>query len=253
MTDKTTTITTHKNWWAPLWTGLVIDQEAKHLKKMRMAIWLWLYLLLTADRQTGCLRRKIKTISHEIGMPERTIQRWLRRLKNHGHIATKTTGHCLTIQITKWKGVTDLSHPSPQRGQVWQTRSVTSDTPEKGLNSRNPQHLRHKSAISADANDNDIKEILTNDNIASKLKTFKEWQPRTREELLAWDLAEALHDTQGFPFYLACAKRYPEDLLRRIASEIKLRPSHKIKKGRGALFNHILNQYGHDTPHHHRH
>jgi hypothetical protein len=254
MTDKTSKTTIPKNWWVPLWTGLVIDQEAKHLKKMRMAIWLLLYCLLTADRKTGCLRRKIKTISHDLGVPARTIKRWLERLRRNGYLTTRSTGHALMIQVMQWKHLQTGQHLTLQKASVWHPTRVTPDTSAQGLNSQNPLYLHHKSAMTADANDNSTKEILTNERIGSKVKTFKNegLRPSTREELLAWDLAEALHDTQGFPFYLACAKRYPEDLLRRIAGEIKLLPSHKITKSRGALFNHLIHKYANDTTHHHR-
>lgn len=264
MTDKPINKEKKREWWTPIWTGLVIDQEATHLKKMRMAIWLFLYFLLTADRHTGILFRKVKTISRDTGINPRTLRYWLGLLRQQGYITTRRTGHSLMIQTHKWKGVfaersqrvgqveTTTHDLVSQRGHTLPVREAQTCPSEKGLYSQNPQHLRHKSATTSDANDNDTKEILPNDILASQLKTLKntEGRPSTREELLAWDLAETLHDTQGFPFYLACAKRYPEDLLRRIASEVKLLPAHKITRSRGALFNHLLQQYVHDATHH---
>lgn len=51
-----------KQWWAPVWTGLVMDAEGKHYQRMKNALWLYLYFLLTANRKTGWLVRKTGTI-----------------------------------------------------------------------------------------------------------------------------------------------------------------------------------------------
>ena len=51
-----------------MWKGLVVDAEAKHYRKMKNAVWLYLYLLLNANRGTGVLMRKTKTISADMGV-----------------------------------------------------------------------------------------------------------------------------------------------------------------------------------------
>ena len=92
-----------KQWWAPVWTGLVMDREAKHLKKIKSAVWLYLYLVLNANRSSGFLMRKIRTISTDMGISRSTITGWLNVLRKHGYIATQNTGRCLLIQIQRWK------------------------------------------------------------------------------------------------------------------------------------------------------
>lgn len=92
-----------KNWWTPLWRGLVADKEHKHWLKMGNAIWLFLYLLFYVDRRTGKVRRKIMTISEDTGLPVRTIKHYLARLRHGGYITTKTTGRAQIIEIQKWK------------------------------------------------------------------------------------------------------------------------------------------------------
>ena len=49
-----------KNWWAPIYRGLVCDPGATHYRKMRSALWLYLFLVLHANRRTGLLMRKIR-------------------------------------------------------------------------------------------------------------------------------------------------------------------------------------------------
>ena len=94
-----------RNWWIHLWSGLVIDKEAKHQRAMRQAVWLYLYLLMVSNWQTGTLFRRISTIVAETGFNRRSIGRWLRVLREKGYIETHSTGRALQISITKWKPI----------------------------------------------------------------------------------------------------------------------------------------------------
>lgn len=64
--------------------------------------------------------------------------------------------------------------------------------------------------------------------------------PTTKEELLALDLARGLNDIKNLNFYLSISKKYPEELLRKLCSQVKEFPKDKIKKSRGALFTYLL-------------
>ena len=69
-----------KQWWAPVWKGLVMDMEAKHYRKMKNAVWLYLYLLLNANRRTALLMRHYGGFSYEeiashLGCPVGTAKR----------------------------------------------------------------------------------------------------------------------------------------------------------------------------------
>ncbi len=96
---------TDKQWWTPVWKGLVMDKEAKHFKKMKNAIWLYLYLMLNAKRSNGYLMKKIGTICKDMGISRATIKGWLNVLRTRGYISTQNTGRCLLIQVHKWKAV----------------------------------------------------------------------------------------------------------------------------------------------------
>ena len=75
----------------------------------------------------------------------------------------------------------------------------------------------------------------------------KEFRPKTRQELLALDLAQAFGDYEGLALYLSYAKKYPEALLRKVLGEVKEVPTCKIKKSRGALFNYLVQKYAKDS------
>ena len=93
------------NWWTPLWKGLLVEPSAKHYEAMGSAVWLYLYLLVYANRLSGMLFRRTATIAKDMGLSCRTISRWLKILKVGQYIETRRTGHALQISITKWKPI----------------------------------------------------------------------------------------------------------------------------------------------------
>jgi hypothetical protein len=98
-------IVSKASWWTPLWRGLAVDPSAKHFKAMGSAVWLYLYLLVFANRSTGALFRRNSTIAKDMGMSSRTVSRWLNILKTGGYIELRQTGRSLQISITKWKPI----------------------------------------------------------------------------------------------------------------------------------------------------
>lgn len=126
-----------KNWWAPVWRGLVSDPAATHYRKMRSALWLYLFLIVHADRQTGRLLRKIRTIESETGVRRATILYWLRRLRAKGYITTHNTGRCLDIQVSKWKPLRGVEYLTHQKLKKSTTRGEKTHTPQTGMNSLN--------------------------------------------------------------------------------------------------------------------
>ena len=245
-----------KQWSAPVWKGLVMDESGKHYRGMRNAIWLFLYLLLNANRRSGFLVRKIRTISRDIGVSRDTILRWLRVLRTGGYVATQNTGRCLRIQIQKWKPLPGARRSSHQKYEASDIRSGGNPTPQTGRRGHPPPGPGREAPSFVRPNDIKIKKELLNNDIetkdfsASRLSSRKDFKPTNRQELLALDLAEGLNDRKGLALYLSYAKRYPESLLRQVLGEVKEIPSEKIKKSRGALFNHIIQKYGQTTNNH---
>ncbi len=92
-------------WWGYVWRGLVVSGSARHYKTMGRSVWLFLYLIIHANRKTGTLYRRINTISRDIGMSNRTVQIWLKTLRDNGYVVTERTGRSLIIHITKWRPI----------------------------------------------------------------------------------------------------------------------------------------------------
>jgi|ERR1041384_977716 hypothetical protein len=94
-----------KAWWGPIWRGLVVEETAKHYKAMGRAVWLYVYLIVHADRRKGTLFRLLPTISKDMGLKVRTIRQWLSVLRKRGYIKTKSTGRALEITIERWRPI----------------------------------------------------------------------------------------------------------------------------------------------------
>jgi hypothetical protein len=97
-----------KTWWGAVWRGLVVDGEAKHYRAMRGALWLFVYLVVHADRREGVLYRKYKTIARDMGVSPHTVRGWMGVLRGRGYITATKTGRGLLIHIRKWR---PLSRP----------------------------------------------------------------------------------------------------------------------------------------------
>ncbi|WAC06743.1 MAG: helix-turn-helix domain-containing protein [Thermodesulfobacteriota bacterium] len=252
----TNTPNNRKDWWTPVWKGLVVDQEAKHYRRMKNALWLFLYLLLHANRNDGHLLRKIKTLCRDMCLKRGMILRWLALLKKHGYISTRNTGRYLSIQVKKWKPLPGVPNMEHQKYQKSNFRSIKNHTSEKSSESRNSFLSSQKSKVSFSPNDITIKRVLLKNDIDNKKNcfnsnfySFKGIKPKTRKLHLAWEIARALNDPKGLGLYIAYSFRYPEPLLRKVLAEVKEIPDKKIKKSRGALFNHLIQKYGEETSH----
>ncbi|MHB8579168.1 MAG: helix-turn-helix domain-containing protein [Ignavibacteriaceae bacterium] len=106
-------------------------------------------------------------------------------------------------------------------------------------------HGRNPDVQKDDTNNTNEQEINNNNVVSVKNSTSDFYPTKTREELLASDISVTLDDHRNFKTYLSYANKYPESFLRKILSETKLTPVHKIKKSRGALFMYLVKYYAH--------
>ena len=86
-----------------------MDQEAKHYRRINSAVWLFIYLIVHADRQSGTLQRKYATIARDMQVSENTVRSWMRRLRYHQYVRAASTGRGLLIHIRRWKTFTASS------------------------------------------------------------------------------------------------------------------------------------------------
>jgi hypothetical protein len=236
---------TQKQWWAPVWKGLAMDADAKHYRTMKNAVWLYLYFLLNANRRTGLLMRKIGTVTSDMGVTRDTAQRWLKVLRRGGYIETVNSGRSLTIQVTRWKALAGVGRTQLQRPDLSNFRHREYPISLRGPFESNPPRIGASTTAG-----NDTKEKRNNNNdppgrIANRgtEREFAGIGTSVRHEVFAQELAKQLNDAAGINLYRSYSARFPEWLLRKVLTEVEAMPRERITKGRGALFNYLVQSY----------
>ncbi len=247
-------------WWAPVWRGLVVDPAGKHVRRLKGALALLLYLILHADRQSGLLVRKYETIGRDMGHSLWTVRGWMRRLERHGYVRRTKTGRALVIEVLNWRPVGHAS--APLRGLSMPIRQArthhlrNSERPgsqqRRGQSEGRPVPNESKLKRVIQRNNNGVKNFSGSDN--EPKRSQEEWWARA--EILARDLAAGLGDREHLSHYRTYARRFPESLLRRLLSEARATPERAIKRSKAALFEYLLKQHVLSTkspePHHSR-
>jgi biotin operon repressor len=194
------------------------------------AVGIAVYNLLAsmADSDQGCFPSQ-KYIARCLGYSRSYVNETLKALERNGLIRIEKKGryHCVYHLLR-------LSC-QPERTQV-------STIPNSGVDY-------------SDTNDNKRSRNINNidmDKDFSNRNNFKDFRPRTREELLALDLADALNDRKGLALYLSYAKKYPAFLLWKVLGEVREIPEERIRKSRAALFNHMVRKYAKENSKNHR-
>jgi len=239
---------TQKQWWAPVWKGLVMDSEATHYRTMKNAVWLYLYFLLNANRKTGILMRKIRTVSNDMGISRDTALRWLNVLRRGGYVETVNTGRSLTIQVTRWKALPGVEKTRLQKSELSNFRNGNYPTSRQAPFQAIPLRIGAVSGLAEAGNETKMEINKMNDprgGIANSPteRGFTGIGVSVQQELLAQELAKRLNDAAGINLYRSYAAKYPERLLRKVLAEVEDRPSEQITKGRGALFNYLVQHY----------
>jgi hypothetical protein len=237
-----------KQWWAPVWKGLVMDPEAKHYRKMKSAVWLYLYLLINANRRTGRLMRKIATVSRDMGIPRDMVLRWLDILRSGGYIETVNTGRSLTIQVSRWKPISGVGKTQLQKSETSNVRYGKYPTLRQRPARAIPLGIDGVSGAAVTSNETNMKKIIINDLNASAGQNpaepgFTRIGLKIQREQLAQELAMELHDPAGIGLYRSYAAEFPEWLLRKVLAEVMVMPPERITKSRGALFNYLVQHY----------
>jgi DNA-binding transcriptional ArsR family regulator len=204
----------------------ILSFYARKLRASGIAVYNALAFYANTKTQT-CFPTQ-QAIAELLGLSGRTVRRKIRLLKELGLIKVKRKrGGCLYCLLKPLGNVTNMTYK----------RDI------KDLSDRTPRNPNNNYLTRINNNIIDEKNFL-NFNFPSSKEGFI---PKTREELLALDLAEGLNDYDNLALYLYYSKRYPETLLRSVLGQVKEIPLEKIKKGRVALFNHLIQRYTQKT------
>ncbi|MFQ6031846.1 MAG: helix-turn-helix domain-containing protein [Candidatus Zixiibacteriota bacterium] len=210
------------------WIHKAVIQEYTQ-KIGAIGITVYNFLASLADRCQGCFPSQ-KYIAKSLGYSRSYINETLKALERNKLIRIEKRGRYHRVY-----------HLLKVRCRLYRTQVST---------------IANSGVNYSDTNNN--KRTRNNNNIDiegksfSNRKTFRGFRPKTRQELLALDLADALNDHKGLALYLSYARKYPESLLRKVLGEVKEIPVEKIKKSRAALFNYLIKQYAKKASNNHR-
>lgn len=205
----------------------ILKNYASELKSSGLAVYNVLAYFANSKSQS-CFPTQ-KTMADLIGLSRRTVSRTIKLLKENGLIA---------VERINGRFKYFLLFPKESKNHRGCDKKDTSDETQGNTN---------KNYITR------INNNVNEDRKTFNMKSFKEFKPKTRKELLAWDLAKGLNDSKSLPFYLSVARQYPEQLLMKLLGDVKEIPSDKLKKSRAALFNYLLQQYAKETSKNNRH
>lgn len=93
--------------------GLVADASAKHLRRMKQSVWLYLYLLLAANRERGRRLLDPVRVATEMGISEATARSWLGHLRQAGYVTIRREGEHLEVTVTRWRTVERSGQEAP--------------------------------------------------------------------------------------------------------------------------------------------
>ncbi len=226
-----------RNWWAPIWQGLVLDEEGRHYKQMGSAIWLFAYFILCADRQTGTLKRKAATISRQMGVKVRTIRAWFNVLRLGGYIETTNGGRSLLIRIKKWKTYPQRHHDVRQSDIIVPIRVTELCQPEAVKKGQISAKVSQETVTAKNANDITLKKDILNVNVRGHPSSAVE------EDILAREICQSFDDQENLALYQSYIRKYPREIIEKAFKEALKLPSKKIKKTRGALFTYLVKYY----------
>ena len=186
-----------------------------------MGVTIYSFLASMADNEQKCFPSQ-KYIAEKLGCSRATVSRTLRRLESNG-----------LVRIEK----RNRYHCAYQLSRVNQALEKLGDETQMSHTGNSDLHQSY-------TNDNYLTRNINNIDIEkTSNEQEKEFSPKTREELLALDLADALNDRKGLAMYLSYSRRFPESLLRKALGEAKEIPEEQIRKSRAALFNHLVRKY----------
>jgi len=205
----------HGQWyWA---SKEVIRAYTKHLGFL--AIGVYHFLASMVDEHQRCFPSQ-KYVAEHLGCARASVSKAIRALVKAGLVAIE--------RRSRYQCVYRLLAVRCQRGAPQVSTPDTSDVQEGGTNNTQRKRINNNS-----------------DSVArsSSRAADRSVNPENRVELLAADLADGLHDRGNYAFYLRCARKYPEGVLRELLSTVEQTPSERIKKSRSAFFRFLLRQY----------
>ncbi len=211
-----------------------------------LAICVYHFLASMVDEKQKCFPSQAYIADH-LGCSRSSISRAIIRLVEQRLIeATKEA----PLQADQWRLWRHPSRPAAEKHHaIYHLLSI-----ERFTDAINLSHARNSHGAPVDTNNTKVSRSKNNIVYVQESQPRADqpstenipngFQPKTRKELLAFDIATSLKDQENIKRYLAYTERYPEEILRTALSQVKQTPDQRIKKSRVALFTYLLHHYG---------
>ncbi len=204
----------------------IIQEHAPKIKAVGVLVYSFLACLV--DKSQACFPSQ-KYMAEKLGYSRATISETIRVLESSGLIKIE--------RRSRYHLVYSLLKVRCQREFTPETRCKAEETQ---MSNRGNSDVNY-----GDTNDNTLTRIYNTDN-NDRIKTgtvLKKFRPKSKEELLAWDIAQSLDDEKNLGLYISYCRKYPGDIIWRAFGETKEISTEKIKKSRGALFTYLVKKY----------
>jgi len=93
----------NKDWWRPIWRNQLFGDGGNMRHQIGAAIWLYLYLILHVNPQTGCLRTKVDALAWAMDAPERSVRLWLKTMKDAGLIVKEGKSRPVILRVIHYR------------------------------------------------------------------------------------------------------------------------------------------------------
>lgn len=184
------------------------------------AIGVYHFLASMADKQQYCFPSQA-FIAKRLGISRASANKAIQKLRIHKLIVIeKRNGNKCGYRLLQ----ISCKHMIPEMSSSFTlpvNKIDTNNTPRTILNNNSGASIKHPLTA---------KPYYSNENT---------------KELLIQEIAEVLEDRDRMSLYQRYVDTYPEQIIRKVLSEVKHTPQYKIKKSRGALFTYLLRLYAH--------
>lgn len=99
----------HQNPFGPLFENIIADPTGQHRRRMRHAIWLYLYLVAFANLKSGKITARIEEIASRMGIPDATVRSWLGHLRKWHYVSVVKGSDGYHFKIIRWKELADIN------------------------------------------------------------------------------------------------------------------------------------------------